>query len=282
LRKLCGQTGLLPAGSILSDEIELPMTGPSAAGGFGDVWKARCAGQIVALKTPRAFMRSSDRLSKNLCREAAVWRKLKHANIAKFLGVYRNAVQGIDLAMVSQWHDNGNVNAYLLKRPRVNRLELALDVASGLRYLHTNYLVHGDIKGANVLVDDEGRAQLTDFGLTAVMYESDAIGGLTTASFHDGSSRWMAPELYVGSVRLTPESDVYAFSMLLFEIYAGQPPFHSCRTDAQVFLMVLRGERPVRTVEATLNGLAPQTWGLMEKCWAQRPGDRPNLYDISR
>jgi serine/threonine protein kinase len=80
-------------------------------------------------------------------------------------------------------------------------------------------------------VDNNGRAQLTDFGLTAVMYESDAIAALTTASFTDGSTRWMAPELYVGSVRLTPESDVYALAMLMLEVRAFHNVGIACLTE---------------------------------------------------
>jgi hypothetical protein len=64
LRKLCAQTALLPMGCVLVNEIEFPTNGPVVVGGFGEVRKGSYAGQPVALKTPRVFIRSSDTLSK--------------------------------------------------------------------------------------------------------------------------------------------------------------------------------------------------------------------------
>ncbi|KAG6903697.1 hypothetical protein DXG01_015534, partial [Tephrocybe rancida] len=72
----------------------------------------------------------------------------------------------------------------------------AVDVGSGLTYLHKNSIIHGDLKGASILVDDVGRARLTDFGIS--MSDTQVIARTTQSSGNTGGglTRWQAPELF--------------------------------------------------------------------------------------
>lgn len=94
-------------------------------------------------------------------------------------------------------------------------------MASGLLYLHNNGVIHGDLKGANILISDSGRACLADLGLSCVR---DA-NGLKTASLSSnpegGAARFQAPELFhpeIESPIRTKASDVYAFSLVCYEV----------------------------------------------------------------
>ncbi|KIJ50735.1 hypothetical protein M422DRAFT_159283, partial [Sphaerobolus stellatus SS14] len=66
-------------------------------------------------------------------------------------------------------------------------------IAKGISYLHENNIIHGDIRGVNILVFEDGTSHVTDFGLSRILKES--ISGLTTSNFA-GCTRWMAPELF--------------------------------------------------------------------------------------
>lgn len=89
------------------------------------------------------------------------------------------------------------------------------EIAKGMEYLHQNGVLHGDLKAANVLVDDKLRCVISDFGQSEMKSEAYRISG--TAPPH-GTLRWQAPELMSGLSQLTAEMDVYAYAILCIEI----------------------------------------------------------------
>ncbi|CCO31792.1 Putative serine/threonine-protein kinase/receptor R818 [Rhizoctonia solani AG-1 IB] len=122
---------------------------------------------------------------------------------------------GQSLGMVSAWMENGNLHEYLGKCPSANRYQLSLQVASGLAYIHSKDLVHGDIKALNVLVSFDGTAKLTDFGLSTMAGSS--IGFSATSTAQAGSIRWVAPELLLEDSDKGKSSDVYALGMTILK-----------------------------------------------------------------
>ncbi len=86
------------------------------------------------------------------------------------------------------------------------------ETAAAVSYLHDVHLVHGDIKAGNILISDDGHAMLTDFGLAKM-----ASANTSTAMKGLGTARWQSPELWEGAPK-TPESDIYAFAMLIVEV----------------------------------------------------------------
>ncbi|KAJ7721725.1 kinase-like domain-containing protein [Mycena maculata] len=150
-------------------------------------------------------------------REALVWHYLRHPNVVPFLGVDFTTLSSPLRAMVSPWMPLGNVVVYVGQHSPVftYALDIINDVIQGLKYLHSKSVVHGDLCGRNILIDKDGRACLSDFGL-AVFIDSET----KSSSAHGGSLRWMAPELVQIGVpfKRTTASDVWAFGCVCGEV----------------------------------------------------------------
>ncbi|CAE6452552.1 unnamed protein product [Rhizoctonia solani] len=210
---------------------------PAARGAFGDIWRAKHVdGREIAIKSIRLYgvLASFGRhkLEKSSVKELAVWSKLKHPNVLGLLGI---CVFGGEIGMVSEWMPNGNVTDFSVKRPNADKLKLSADIAAGLAYLHNAGIIHGDLKGGNVVMDAHGTARLVDFGLAKLTEESL---NFSTTSSQRGTTRWMPHELMnpaeESKAVITFASDVYALGMTFLEIYTGNPPFMEMRNDIQV------------------------------------------------
>ncbi|KAJ7713742.1 kinase-like domain-containing protein [Mycena metata] len=133
-------------------------------GNFGDIFTASHRGQAVAVKRLRFFQADGDEVRKKFCREALIWKNLEHDNILPFLGVDSETFPGF-LCMVSLWMDRGSL-ASKSGAPSEGAIPtLIYEIAVGIQYLHSQNIVHGDIRGTNILVDEQGHARLADFGL---------------------------------------------------------------------------------------------------------------------
>ncbi|KAF7336073.1 Kinase-like protein [Mycena sanguinolenta] len=225
---------------------------PTFGGGFGDVYQASYQGKMVALKRIRTFTADSTTHRNRLqfYKEALVWQGLRHRFILPLLGIDRSTFAP-SFCMVSPWMKHGTVLKYLRDHGREGRVNrLLLEIAQGLDYLHSMNIVHGDLRGNNVLVSDERNACLSDFGLAASIDDADSTtAGATSSSNRAGSIRWFAPELIeptnFGCTKFirTKASDVYAYACVCLELYTGHPPFSHLQ-DVAAMLRVIRGERP--------------------------------------
>ncbi|KAJ6524513.1 kinase-like domain-containing protein, partial [Mycena capillaripes] len=249
---------------------------PTFGGGYGDIFRALHDNNPVALKRMRHFLRGSDlrRIRLKFCREALVWRDLDHPHILPFLGIERDSFPSA-LCMVSPWMEHGTVMNYLRVHGHANRTDKALqlfEIAQGLQYLHSRNIVHGDLRGANILINENCSASLADFGLSIF---SDATSSMSTN--RGGSLYWMAPELldpdrFGCKFARTPASDVYAFACVCLELYTGRPPFSEL-PEPTAMLKVINGERPEPpsgspTMSAVL-------WQNVTAYWAGNPTGRP-------
>ncbi|KAJ6461557.1 kinase-like domain-containing protein [Mycena vitilis] len=255
----------------------------SFCGGFGDVFKAMYRGSPVALKHMRMFQETDQRhIRRKFAREAMVWQRLRDPYIVPLIGIDTESFPS-SLCLVSPWMAHGTVLKYLTGIRRADRQRtvdrLIHEIAQGLAFLHNQKVVHGDLRGSNILVNDVGRACLTDFGLTIL---TDAT--VTQTPNAAGSVRWMAPETLdprawgLTDARRTPASDIYAFGCVCLELYTGLPPFHRENfLDAPVMLQVLRGERPSRPAGEVI---PDHIWKIMQQCWAHNIPDRPTILGI--
>ncbi|KAG7376470.1 Leucine-rich repeat serine/threonine-protein kinase 2 [Phytophthora pseudosyringae] len=117
--------------------------------------------------------------------------------------------------------------------------------ALGLQYLHQHSIVHGDLKCDNILVADDGKAKLTDFGLSTIRRYVDSEQEQNTNTSVVGAQRWKAPECLAGALP-SFESDVYSFGMCILQAISGEFPWGPRMPDAAVRFHVRRGVLPPR------------------------------------
>ncbi|TDL23524.1 kinase-like protein [Rickenella mellea] len=247
--------------------------------GLANLWKGETQGKLVMLKVPRINLKQTvPALEKDIGKEAIIWRQLYHRNILPFYGCSADLFSP-NYALVSPLMTSGNLMEYLRKHPTLDRLAMIRGVASGLRYLHElrPQVVHGDLKGLNVMIDGDGGPRIADFGLARVVDAYSVEDGVEQFSV-----RWAAPELFDWphgfDANTTDKSDVYAFACLCLEIFTGNHPFEDLVQDGSVIIAVLKGDRPARPGEvATQRGLDNQVWQLIENCWMHEPLDRPDM-----
>ncbi|XP_062257526.1 dual serine/threonine and tyrosine protein kinase [Platichthys flesus] len=147
-----------------------------------------------------------------------------------------------------------------------DRLQIALDVVEGIRFLHSQGLLHRDIKLKNVLLDKQNRAKITDLGFCKP--EAMMSGSIVGTPIH------MAPELFTG--KYDNSVDVYAFGILFWYLCTGSvklpEAFEKCSSKDQLWTNVKKGARPER-----LSSFDEECWQLMEACWNGDPSQRPML-----
>ncbi|KZT50793.1 kinase-like protein [Calocera cornea HHB12733] len=254
---------------------------PVGGGARGNVWTALYIKEKVALKTIRA---SGRKWEKHFVRELRAWTGLSHPNLLPLYGVCTHGLSG--LAMVSPWMDFGRILDYLNDHKEARRDPLILGIAKGLCYLHTleDPIAHGDLRAANVLVNAEHEACLADFGLARFVFTSQDTS--ESESGTQGNERWMPPERFsdtemTSATSVTTVADVYAFGMVIYEIYTGLKPFHHVRNHFIVVRMVSAGDIMQRpTLEGTDTELWDGMWALAEDCWKKEPHARPTAEEL--
>ncbi|KAF9231203.1 kinase-like domain-containing protein [Melanogaster broomeanus] len=220
---------------------------------------------------------------KKLRRELKVWAKLQHRNVVPLLGV----VSGFGLlpGMVSPWFNNGSLSSYLARQEAAmnlaDRQRLLCDIAAGLGYLHSQGIVHGDMHSENVLVDEEGRACLTDFGLSLII--QDFVGKSYLKSSVCGVVRFADPEL-VRQVHVegkmahpTTPSDIYSFGGLMLHVLTGKKPYDGLG-DLLILTTVVSGQRPQLPIDHPLISSTHEL--LIQRCWSREEKMRPSVEEI--
>ncbi|KAF8838548.1 kinase-like protein [Paxillus ammoniavirescens] len=224
-----------------------------------------------------------------LRRELKMWLNLDHINVLPLFGTTMNF--GQFPAMVCPWLENGSLTTYLERRDdsltTVERLTLVHDIAAVLQYckLHSRFIVHGDLSGSNVLIHANGKACISDFGLSMLLIK---LGGSTFATTRQapGTLRWTAPELLdlqepeheedPPHIVPMPRSDVYSFGRIMLQVLTGKVPYHYYTREAQVVYAISRGVSPKRPTQAQVTD---RQWTFIQQCWTpvdadqSRPGD---------
>ncbi|BAT76294.1 hypothetical protein LR48_Vigan01g254000 [Vigna angularis] len=194
-------------------------------GGFGTVYKAKLEdGLVVAVK--RAKKEHFDSLRAEFSSEVQLLAKIDHRNLVKLLGYID---KGNERILITEFVPNGTLREHLdgMRGKTLDfnqRLEIAIDVAHGLTYLHLyaeKQIIHRDVKSSNILLTESMRAKVADFGFAK-------LGPVNTDETHistkvKGTVGYLDPE-YMKTYQLTPKSDVYSFGILLLEIVSGRRP----------------------------------------------------------
>ena len=233
-------------------------------GAMGLVYRARREpeGDTVALKVLKRALSRDTIYRQRFLREAEVAKQVEDRHLVPVVeageddGVHYLAMQYVDGGSLD---DRIEANGPLAPR---EALRVSAEVAAGLDALHREGLVHRDVKPSNIMLDREGHAALTDFGLA----RGPAFTVLTKPGQVMGTLDYIAPELISGSAA-TPASDIYALGCVAYECLTGQAPFAGLRIFEIAVAHVereptnpceLRGDLPADLGWAVLSALAKQ------------------------
>jgi serine/threonine-protein kinase len=191
------------------------------SGGMSNVFRAhdRLLERTVALKILHEQYTRDDDYVERFRREARAVAKLAHPNIVTVID--RGEQEGRQF-IVFEYVDGPNLKDLTRDGPLEAReaIELTLQVARALSFAHQRGLVHRDVKPQNVLLNDDGQAKVTDFGIA----RSLDVHGVTQTGTVLGTSDYIAPEQARGQ-RVDPKTDIYSLGTVLYELLVGDVPF---------------------------------------------------------
>ncbi|XP_058778475.1 serine/threonine-protein kinase STY13-like [Vicia villosa] len=269
-----------------------------AHGAYGTVYRGTYDTQDVAVKVLDwgddgvATAAETSALRASFRQEVAVWHKLDHPNVTKFVGASmgtsnlkipsknptdnQETLPSRACCVIVEFLTGGTLKQYLIKNRRKKLaykivVQLALDLSRGLSYLHSKKIVHRDVKSENMLLDGNRNLKIADFGVARVeaMNPSDMTG-------ETGTLGYMAPEVLDGKP-YNRTCDVYSFGICLWEIYCCDMPYPDLSfadVSSAVVRQNLRPEIPRCCPSALVN--------IMRKCWDGNPSKRPEMEEVVR
>ncbi|KAF5350009.1 hypothetical protein D9756_009115 [Leucocoprinus leucothites] len=214
------------------------------------------------------------KVKKLLIRETAAWHQLHHHNVLEFLGLAPDHARYGCPALISPYCERGTATKYLASHSDIDtKLSIITGTAEGLKYLHQNEVVHGDLKPSNVLIHDDGHPLLCDFGRSKIL----TSGGFTTNA--SGACRYQAPELLISNDGPKKSSDIYALATTAYEFWTGLEPFSDIHTDSSIIIsIVMRDARPEYPDIAPVG--TEYMWRLFEDSWKNEPEDRLEATEV--
>src|SRR5581483_4085664 len=195
--------------------------------------------------------------------------KNSFSRFIQFFGITQEP-NNLNYIIVMSYSKKGSLRKCLseiIKFKWQNKLQFLKKIVLGLKVIHELNLTHGDFHDGNILVsDDYNELFIIDLGLCKPISDLQSNN-----SEIYGVLPYMAPEILRNNP-YTPESDIYSFSMIMWEFTSGVPPFNRKAHDLQLSLSICKGERP----EIIKN--TPKCYmQLMEKCWDSDPSNRPTI-----
>eukprot|EP00520_Triparma_pacifica_P005893 CAMPEP_0118649546 /NCGR_PEP_ID=MMETSP0785-20121206/9762_1 /TAXON_ID=91992 /ORGANISM="Bolidomonas pacifica, Strain CCMP 1866" /LENGTH=873 /DNA_ID=CAMNT_0006541843 /DNA_START=337 /DNA_END=2958 /DNA_ORIENTATION=+ len=221
----------------------------------------------VAIKAATRGKNASTKDLQELRREGEIAAPFKHENICRLLG---EVALPHTHCLLYEFCSGGSLHSFLIDTDLPYEcLSVALDIATGMAYLHSNDVIHRDLKSTNVLLDGNGRAKIADFGLSVFAPRS---GQELTAE--TGTYKWMAPEV-IRHESYSSNADVYSFGIVLWQLITRDVPFASL-SPIQAAFMVAKEDRRPKIPSNTDDELAR----LVTMCWHGEQQSRPSFYYV--
>ncbi|KAB2058758.1 hypothetical protein ES319_A11G256000v1 [Gossypium barbadense] len=211
------------------------------SGGFGEVYKGELPnGDIVAVKSAKV---GNIKSTQQVLNEVGILSQVNHKNLVRLLGCCVEAEQPL---MIYEYISNGTLSDHLHGKYSTfldwkTRLKIALQTAEALAYLHSaayTPIYHRDVKSANILLDYEFNAKVSDFGLSRLA--SPGLSHVSTCA--QGTLGYMDPEYY-RNYQLTDKSDVYSYGVVLLELLTSQRAIDFSRDQDDVNLAIYVNQR---------------------------------------
>ncbi|XP_055350923.1 atrial natriuretic peptide receptor 1-like [Paramacrobiotus metropolitanus] len=239
-------------------------------------------GHFVWCREMDTLTKVSGKLPRHFVRDTNMRRRVKHSNLAEFLGT---VLDGDRLLLLTEYFTKGSLYDVVELRPawldgQLKNIFLT-DIVNGLSVIHAtaDLRVHGALKSRNCMVTNRLSIKLTDFGFPAEQLcrirETLAMGYC-----HD--LLWTAPEVLRSPRIATAEADIYSIGIVFHEVLFMTRPFASDLSDAEIILSVKNpSEVPYRPAVET-STVSAEMVQLMEKCWAEDSRHRPKIGSIKQ
>mmetsp|Transcript_2479 Transcript_2479/g.4633 ORF Transcript_2479/g.4633 Transcript_2479/m.4633 type:complete len:711 (+) Transcript_2479:220-2352(+) len=281
---------------------ELEVIDKIGSGAFGEIFKCRWRGTLVAAKcikstkiieywkeenmiaTQRNYRKDAE-MNEDEVKEAlndfraetSILRTLRHPNIVMLLGYSTTENFEVMISELMKCSLLDIFKSHIIHRtrlPKRKQIIYAQQLARGMNYLHqcSPPIIHRDLKPANLLIDASGTLKISDFGLAKVrpdpsLSETDEF----RMTGETGSYRFMAPEVFRHE-DYTETVDVYSFAMIFYYLLSGRPPWEQLNGLKAVIKAATEADRPIidRSWDSQLSS-------LMQRCWDENPSSRPSF-----
>jgi hypothetical protein len=203
-------------------------------GGMATVYLARQADldRLVALKELSSFRQSEPSFTQRFLREARMAGSLSHPNIVTVFEYFEST--GVPY-IAMEYVPRGSLRPYVGHLPLTQIAGVLEGILSALDHAEQRHIVHRDLKPENVMVTEDGRVKLTDFGIAKATGQAYRGSFLTAAGTTVGTPNYMAPEQAMGQ-DVGPWTDLYSVGVMAFEMFVGQVPFHDTEEPMAVLM----------------------------------------------
>ncbi|KAL2612981.1 hypothetical protein R1flu_024673 [Riccia fluitans] len=255
------------------DRSELKIGHKFASGTYSRLYRGEYQRKEVAIKVvkqPDDDLQMSTRLERQFIQEVSLLSRLHHRNIVEFVGAMRCPPAFI---VIMEYLPGGSLRAFLNKNQGKGLslkqvLDLAVDIAEGMNYLHSQGVLHLDLKSYNLVLSEDLHVKITDFGVARLQSECESM------TPDSGTFRWMAPEM-IRNKCFSTKTDVYGFGIVLWELFTGHMPYEEMSAIQAAFAVAHKHTRP-----AIPDSCPRPLKQLMEECWAENPEKRPHFWQI--
>jgi beta-lactam-binding protein with PASTA domain/predicted Ser/Thr protein kinase len=251
------------ADSLVADRYKL--LGRLGSGGMADVWCAQdtMLGRRVALKFLHERFAQDAQFVERFRREASSAAGLQHPNV---VGVFDRGTFDGTHYIAMEYVEGASLKDLIERGLSVGEaVEIVRQVLAGARYAHAHGIVHRDLKPQNVLVDAEGRARVTDFGIARA-----GASEITQTGSVLGTAQYLSPEQAQG-LPVTVVSDIYSIGVLLYEALTGRPPFEGDSPVTVALKQVSERPRPPSELNPAVSRALD---AVVLKALAKDPGNR--------
>src|SRR5437763_2574938 len=263
-------------GEVLSDRYELEEL--VGSGGMSSVYRAhdRLLDRKVALKILHEQYTADEDYVERFRREARAVAALSHPNIVTLIdrGEHENKQ-----FIVFEYVAGENLKRLIERRgpaPVTTALELGMQMARALSFAHQQGLIHRDVKPQNILLNGDGRAKVTDFGIARSL---DVQHGMTQTGTVLGTSDYIAPEQAQGH-RVDEHTDVYSLGVVLYELLTTEVPFPGENFVAVAMRHINEPPPPIRDKRPDVS---PRVEAAVPRAMAKSPEDRfPTMGEFCR
>lgn len=233
-------------------------------------------GQLFAVKEINFNKMNKNGLESKISsfeQEIKILSMFSHKNIVKYYGTKRTESY---LHILLEYCPGGSI-AKLLDQyvtfPEDVIRSYTLQILEGLEYIHYHNLIHTDIKGANILVDENGNCKLSDFGGTTII-RPDKDSNTNCLDFK-GTANWIAPEI-IKQQEHSRYSDIWSLGCTIIEMCTGEPPWSEYKNHLAAVYQILVTENPPKLPENVSKNLR----SFLERCFMMNPTERANVVEL--